>query len=50
MSQDPVTVAPARTTRRNRGWFPKVAVAGLLATASLLALPGVSSAYPLIGS
>jgi len=50
MFENTRTVAPEEAPRRNRGWFPKLAVAGLLAAATLMAMPGVSSAYPLIGS
>jgi hypothetical protein len=50
MSEGSCSVASARPTRRVRGWFSKVAVGGLVATAGLLAMAGVSSAYPLIGS
>jgi len=50
MSEGTRAVAPANTSRRNRGWFPRLALAGLIATAGLLAAPGIASAYPLIGS
>lgn len=50
MSEGTRAVAPTDTDRRNRGWFPKLAVVGLLATASVLAVPGIAMAYPMIGS
>jgi hypothetical protein len=51
MHSGAATVAPAQPIARRGGWLPRLAITGLLATASLVAAaPGFAHAYPLIGS